>query len=68
MNEEKTILCCGCQYCGDKYSWPLPNDKIDTDPDNPWLKHYYCNCGDCDRYDQDVTGLGIEKCDCFEEI
>lgn len=33
--DEKTIrdpnwypICCDCQFCGDKFSFPLPNDKI----------------------------------------
>lgn len=25
----KNILCCDCQYCGDKYSFPLPNDLLE---------------------------------------
>lgn len=32
------------------------------------LKHFYCCCGDCDLYGQDITGLGLKKCDCFEEL
>ena len=61
-------ICCDCQFCGDKFSFPLPNDKILIDPKNPLLKHYYCCCGDCELYGQDVTGMGLEKCDCFEEL
>ena len=30
----KNILCCDCQYCGDKYSFPLPNDLIEVDSEN----------------------------------
>lgn len=41
----KNILCCDCQYCGDKYSFPLPNDLIEVDSENPFIKHYYCCCG-----------------------
>lgn len=61
-------ICCDCQYCGDKFSFPLPNDKILYDQENPMLKHFYCCCGDCDLYGKDVTGLGLKKCDCFEEL
>lgn len=28
----KHILCCDCQYCGDKYSFPIPNDLMEVDP------------------------------------
>lgn len=61
-------ICCDCQFCGDKFSFPLPNDKILTDPENPLLKHFYCCCGDCDLYGQDVTSLGLKECGCFEEL
>ena len=61
-------LCCDCAYCGDKFSFPLPNDKIECDPSNPFIKHFYCCCGDCDNYDKDITPLGIQKCSFFEEI
>ena len=61
-------LCCDCQYCGDKYSFPIPNDLIYMDPENPILKHFYCCCGDCDLYGKDITGLGIHECEHFEEL
>ena len=63
-----SILCCDCQYLGDKSSFPLPNDLIDVDPDNSFLKHYYCCSGDCSLYMKDITNLGITQCDCFEEL
>lgn len=58
-NKNEYQLCCDCQYCGDKYSFPLPNDKIEVDPENPLLKHFYCCCGDCELYEHDVTSLGV---------
>ena len=61
-------LCCNCQYCGDKYSFPEPNDLLHMDPENPMLKHFYCCCGDCDLYGKDITGLGIHECEHFEEL
>ena len=64
----KEPLCCNCQYCGDKYSFPEPNDLIYMDPKDPLLKHFYCCCGDCDLYSKDITGLGIHECEHFEEL
>lgn len=64
----KTTICCDCQYLGDKYSFPLPNDLTDVDPDNPRIKHYYCCCGDSKLYGKDVTGLMITECSSFEEL
>lgn len=61
-------ICCNCQYCGDKYSFPEPNDLLYMDPENPILKHFYCCCGDCDLYGKDITGLGIHECEHFEEL
>ncbi len=62
------ILCCDCQYCGDKYSFPLPNNLTYVDSVNPLLKCYYCCNGDCELYGQDITSLGITQCDNFEEL
>ena len=61
-------LCGRCQYCGDKYSFPEPNDLLEFDPDNPLLKHIYCCCGDCDLYGKDITNLGIYECKHFNEL
>ena len=61
-------ICCECQFCGDKYSFPEPNDLIEMDPENPLLKHFYCCCGDCDLYEKDITGLGIKECEHFKEL
>ena len=61
-------ICCNCQYCGDKYSFPEPNDLLYMDPENPILKHFYCCCGDCDLYGKDITRLGIHECEHFEEL
>lgn len=70
MNNHNSFpyLCCDCQYCGDKYSFPLPNDLIDVDPSNSAIKRYYCCCGDCARYGEDITGEGIEQCECFDAL
>lgn len=65
---ERNILCCDCQYCGDKFSFPLPNNLIYEDVANPLLKHYYCCCGDCEFYGKDITSLGISQCNNFEEL
>lgn len=62
------MLCCDCQYCGDKYSFPLPNDLVDIDQSNPLLKHYYCCCGDSPFYRQDVSEKSIESCVYIEEL
>lgn len=61
-------ICCDCQFCGDKYSFPEPNDLIEMDPENPLLKHFYCCCGDCELYGKDITGMGIHECEHFEEL
>lgn len=61
-------LCCDCQYVGDKYSFPLPNDKQDIDKDNPLIKHYYCCCGDCNQYEKDVSIQNIQQCDQYDNI
>lgn len=60
------MLCCDCQYCGDKYSFPIPNEFVDVDAENPLVKHYYCCCGDSSFYRQDITAKNIEICDSFE--
>lgn len=62
------MICSDCQYCGDKYSFPLPNDLIDIDDKNPLIKHYYCCCGDCELYRKDITSLGIKVCKYFDEL
>jgi len=61
-------ICCDCQYCGDKHSFPEPNDLLEMDSENPLLKHFYCCCGDCDLYEKDITALGIHECECFKEL
>lgn len=58
MSDIKGNKCNTCQYCGDKFSFPLPNDMI--------VDHHYCCCGDNDNYEKDI--LNIEKCDCYEEL
>ena len=63
-----TTKCVDYCYRGDKYSFPLPNNKTDIDDKNPFLKHYYCCCGDSDKYECDVTNDKILDCCCFEEI
>ena len=68
VKENKCPICCNCAYCGDKYSFPSPNDKIKTDPNNPLIKYYYCCCGDCKFYEKNVTSLNIQICDFFEEL
>ncbi len=62
------MLCLKCQYCGDKLSFPLPNNLIYADEKEPFKKHHYCCCGDCDFYEKDVTNLGITSCEHFEEL
>lgn len=61
-------ICCDCQYCGDKFSFPLPNNMIDIDSNNPAIKHYYCCNGDCTLYEKDITNLNIQECKHFEEL
>ena len=70
MGEPKAeeILCPDCQYCGDKYSFPMPNDLLEADPENPLLKRFYCCCGDCYLYGQDITRKAITSCECFEGL
>ena len=62
------MICSDCGYCGDKYSFPLPNDLNYTDTENPFIKRYYCCCGDNKHYMKDITGLNIGSCEDFEEI
>lgn len=54
--------------CTVAYSFPLPNDLIEVDSENPLIKHYYCCCGDSEFYGKDVTNLELTKCDSFEEL
>ena len=61
-------ICTDCQYLGDKYSFPMPNDLIDVDEKNPMLKHYYCCCGDSDQYQSEISLKKIRECDCFEKL
>lgn len=65
---DQVTLCTDCQYCGDKFSFQIPNNLPDVDPQNPLLKRYYCCCGDCERYGQDITGKIIVSCKCFEKL
>ena len=67
-DEPKVTICCECQFCGDKYSFPLPNNMLETDEENPLLKAFYCCCGDCELYSQRIDTLGIMECPCFEEL
>lgn len=68
MYQEKKFLCRSCAYCGDKYSFPLPNDLVGEDEDAPCGKHYYCCSGDCERYQEDITYTEVSSCECFEEL
>lgn len=70
VKNKNTVVtkCADCCYLGDKYSFPLPNNKIDLDANTPFLKHYYCCCGDSERYNDDVTNEIVSDCDCFEGI
>lgn len=61
-------ICCNCAYVGDKYSFPLPNNLLDCDEDNPYIKHYYCCCGDSEQYEKDVSIQNIQLCECFSEL
>lgn len=36
------MLCLKCQYCGDKFSFPIPNAMIYVDKKEPFKKHNYC--------------------------
>ena len=60
--------CADCQYLCDKYSFPMPNNKEDVFKDNPWMKHYYCCCGDSRFYGEDITSKKAFTCECFEEL
>ena len=31
VKENKCPICYDCAYCGDKFSFPLPNDKIECE-------------------------------------
>lgn len=68
MDDTKVTICCDCQYCGDKYSFPLPNDMLEVDENNPLLKAFYCCMGDCVFYGQRIDKLGIMDCNHFEEL
>lgn len=68
MNEIQITICCNCQYCGDKYSFPLPNDMLEVDKENPLLKAFYCCNGDCQLYEKRIDTLGIMGCKYFEEL
>lgn len=55
-----SLLCCDCCYVGDSKSFPQPNDKV--------VRRYYCNCGDSEYYEKDITGIEIKNCESFEEV
>lgn len=57
-----------CQYIGDRYSFPNPNPFIGMEATNLSTKRFYCCCGDCEQYAEDITDMGIEQCDCFDEL
>lgn len=61
-------LCHQCQYIGDKHSFPMPNNLIGIDPNNPTIKHFYCCCGDSECYGEDVTDVEIKECECFDAL
>ena len=63
-----TPICAKCQYRGDKYSFPLPNDLLEAYPDDPSRKPLYCCCGDSGKYMKDVTKPPVHECGCFEEL
>lgn len=65
--EQPACLCRTCAYAGDKFSFPLPNDKIIEDEEHPGVKHIYCCCGDCPNYGKDLTFLGVEQCEHHEK-
>lgn len=46
----------------------MTKNKIEVDPENPLLKHFYCCCGDCELYEHDATSLGIKTCGHFEKL
>lgn len=62
------MICSDCAYCGDKYSFPYPNNLVYTSQNNPFLKRYYCCCGDNSFYMKDITDLNLVSCKDFEEI
>lgn len=66
-HEPEITICTECANLGDKFSFPLPNNLIDMDVENPFIKHYYCCCGDCDMYKKDITGILIKNCEWFQE-
>ncbi len=63
---ESQDICRRCQYLGDKYSFPLPNNLLEADAQNQ--KKFYCCCGDCTLYGLDVTEREIGVCKWFEEL
>lgn len=46
----------------------MTKNKIEVDPENPLLNHFYCCCGDCELYEHDATSLGIKTCGHFEKL
>lgn len=57
MNKNKE--CKECQYLGDKFSFPMPNNKA--------LQGHYCCSGDCPQYGQDIK-LISHPCPFYENI
>lgn len=66
VNFEKYCKTCQNKELGEKFD-PFGSDtrKIFA---NPFIKHYYCCCGDSEFYGKDITNLGFTKCDSFEEL
>lgn len=64
----KPPICCGCRFCVDKNSFPVPDDTVHFWPETPLLTYYYCCCEGCENYGECVTGLRIKECEHFEEL
>jgi len=69
MDENENVtICCDCQYCCDKYSFPLPNDIPEFNGNNFLLKAYCCCMEDCELYGKRIDMLGITSCEYFKEL
>lgn len=61
------MKCNTCAFCGDKYSFPLPNELVAADPKSPFGKRLYCCCGNSELYQEDVTERKT-VCSEYEEL
>lgn len=60
--------CYHCKYCGDKWSFSPPNDKLVFDPLNINTRALYCTCKQSTFYSKIVSSTNTRGCQMFKEV